>query len=218
MSDDYVTLETSAEVTILNAAGFIPTGARVLDLGCGRGDDCIYLAYAGCNCLGIDLSSINIRYARAHSNDCELDGLGSVTFREGDIRDLPRALGRERGPFDFVLDRLVSSNLSNNDASKLFKSVAPLMSQGGIYCLAYGYSTSYAPDGRTERLPNLGISDWFKPLRVRSMDLPDVFNGGIRARRVLVPTLPAKVGNHQTAKLCLLSPRRGVRGTTAKMP
>lgn len=66
------------------------TGSAVLDAGCGIGIHALYLAGAvgeGGSVTGVDISPDNVRIAREHAARSPLGG--RVTFREGDVLDLP---------------------------------------------------------------------------------------------------------------------------------
>lgn len=69
-------------------SGLGPTGARVLDVGCGPGHAVGLLAerYAQSDFVGLDLSPDMIREARRRH-----DGLANLAFREGDALALPFA-------------------------------------------------------------------------------------------------------------------------------
>ena len=58
-------------------------GARILDMGCGRGRHAIQLASRGFNVTGIDLSTRSIEAARQRAANEQVD----VDFRVGDMRD-----------------------------------------------------------------------------------------------------------------------------------
>jgi len=47
----------------------IKNNAKILDLGCGRGRHAIYLSQKGFDVIGIDISPLNIRYAKKFKND-----------------------------------------------------------------------------------------------------------------------------------------------------
>jgi ubiquinone/menaquinone biosynthesis C-methylase UbiE len=91
----------AATRTILETGG-IRSGMRVLDLGSGTGEVAFVaagLVGASGEVVGIDRSPDAIAMAEARARQ---QGLGNVTFVEGDIHD---AVGG--GPFDAVVGRLV---------------------------------------------------------------------------------------------------------------
>lgn len=72
--------------------------ARVLELGCTYGGNLLPLAmrYPDAQFVGVDFSQVQIE--RANKSKGEL-GLGNVTFRQADIRDI----AREPGQFDYIV-------------------------------------------------------------------------------------------------------------------
>src|SRR3954465_7335213 len=69
---------------------------KVLDLGCGTGENALFLASRKLNVLGVDRIPEAIDRARAKAKERE----SKATFEVGDALDLP-ALGRK---FDTILD------------------------------------------------------------------------------------------------------------------
>ena len=71
----------------------LPSGARVLELGCGEGRDSVYFASCGCDVTGVDVSAAGLgkaeRLARAH-------GVRVRWVRADAAHDVPA------GPFDLV--------------------------------------------------------------------------------------------------------------------
>ena len=72
----------------------LPPGSRILDAPCGHGRISRRLASAGLDVTGVDLSASFIAMARAQP----VAPGGSVTYIEGDMRQLPVT-----GPFDAVV-------------------------------------------------------------------------------------------------------------------
>lgn len=72
-------------------------GRRVLDLGCGSGSASVYLASAGFDVTGVDLSAVAIDKARRAA---EQSGV-SPTFVVGDLMEVPAVAD---GPFDLLID------------------------------------------------------------------------------------------------------------------
>ena len=64
-----------------------PPGSRILEVGCGTGDEALALAARGVQVVAIDASREMIRVARAKADRRGMDG--HVEFREGHARDLP---------------------------------------------------------------------------------------------------------------------------------
>jgi SAM-dependent methyltransferase len=86
----------STELTRVLAETDLPRG-RALEIGCGTGDDAIFLAQQGFEVTAFDLSPLAIQQAKEKAAKAEV----FVEFLVADIRDLPD-LGE---PFPFVFDR-----------------------------------------------------------------------------------------------------------------
>ncbi|MFI0929112.1 class I SAM-dependent methyltransferase [Streptomyces sp. NPDC021012] len=76
--------------------GLLPAGGKVLDLGCGPGRNALYLASAGYEVTGIDLSPTAVAWAEERAAAA---GAGNVRFVCGDA--FTAALD---GPYDLVYD------------------------------------------------------------------------------------------------------------------
>ena len=84
----------------------LPSGAKLLDVACGRGRHAIYLNQLGYDVTGIDLSKKSIAYAQAFANE-------SLRFYQHDMR---MSLGEN---FDSVLNLFTSFGYFENDSDNL---------------------------------------------------------------------------------------------------
>ncbi|MGD8751784.1 MAG: class I SAM-dependent methyltransferase [Anaerolineales bacterium] len=87
--------EPRPELVRMVESGQFETG-RAIDLGCGSGDNAIYLAQQGFEVIGVDLSPRAITRAREKAGAAGV----SPTFIAGDVTDLKEV----SGTFDLVLD------------------------------------------------------------------------------------------------------------------
>ncbi len=85
------------ELVALVAAGLVPEGGTVLDVGCGAGADTIFVASLGFRAIGVDTSVKALEIARARAAESEL----AVEFQLADASDLPLA----DDSVDFAMDR-----------------------------------------------------------------------------------------------------------------
>jgi len=88
---------TEQEVRFLVELLDLPTGARVLDVGCGPGRHVIALAKAGLSVTGVDVSPRLLAVARDAANEAGL--FGNVALFECDARAMP---------FDLEFDAVIS--------------------------------------------------------------------------------------------------------------
>ena len=100
-----------------------PSGARVLDLGCGFGDYAPYFS-GRCEYLGIDHNAGYIETARRMNANTD------VTFLLADVAD---PIVREHGPFDLVMMSGVLHHLPSDAVRDLCKLVEPLLSPTGRF-------------------------------------------------------------------------------------
>jgi len=75
--------EARAIIDLVESCTRPEPGARVLDVGCGRGRHSIELARRGYHATGIDLSEASIEEAREAAAEADVD----VTFDVGDMRE-----------------------------------------------------------------------------------------------------------------------------------
>lgn len=98
---------------------------RVLDVGCGTGENSLYLAGAGFSVVGVDLSTRAITAAREKavqkkSNaDFRLGNALSLDFRDGD--------------FDDVIDSGLFHTFNDNDRTSFAREMARVLKVGGKY-------------------------------------------------------------------------------------
>lgn len=115
----------------------IPRG-RALDIGCGTGDNAIYLARKGFDVVGIDLVEYPIKIAKEKLQKCEAE----CTF-------LLRNFMNERipgGPFSFVFDRGCFHSFDDTEDRKKFAE------QVFEYLLPEGYWLSLIGNADEKRL------------------------------------------------------------------
>jgi SAM-dependent methyltransferase len=117
---------TPPEVVALVEGGSLPTG-HALDLGCGTGTNCVYLARRGWQAAGVDFSAVAIRRARRRARRAGVNCL----FYQADVTDLS-FLG---DPFDLVLDIGCLHSISPEKWGWYAAEVARLVRPGGLYML-----------------------------------------------------------------------------------
>ncbi|MEZ4965337.1 MAG: class I SAM-dependent methyltransferase [Saprospiraceae bacterium] len=105
----------------------LPSGARILDLACGKGRHSRYLAGRGYDVTGIDISEKSISYARQHETD-------RLAFYQHDMR-LPFRINY----FDAVMNMFTSFGYFRHDSDHLLtlKNVWRNLKPGGLFLLDY---------------------------------------------------------------------------------
>ena len=85
-------------------ATVFPAGSRVLELGCGTGEDALFLARRGCDVVATDRSPAMIDTARRKIATAASGSLAHrVELALVDARNLPRVPDENDAPFDGVL-------------------------------------------------------------------------------------------------------------------
>jgi SAM-dependent methyltransferase len=133
---------TPPEVVELFEGGGLPAG-RALDLGCGTGTNCVYLARHGWQVVGVDFSAVAIWQARLRARRAGVD----CRFYRADVTDLSFL----KGPFDFVLDIGCLHSVSSRRRGRYAVGVTRLVGSSGLYML-------YAFVPRLDRPGSLGVS------------------------------------------------------------
>ena len=101
---------------------------RVLELGCGTGEDAIFLADAGHHVLAVDISEQMIRVARAKAERLTLKG--RVRFEVMDMRQLDAYI--LEGPFDLIYSNFGALNcIDHQEIKTLLTSLQGLLTPNG---------------------------------------------------------------------------------------
>jgi cyclopropane fatty-acyl-phospholipid synthase-like methyltransferase len=143
---------TPPEVVELVEGGNLAPG-RALDLGCGTGTNCIYLAGHDWEVVGVDFSVVAISRARRKARRAGVD----CQFYARDVTDLSFLAG----PFDLALDIGCLHSLPPEERGRYATGVARLVRPGGLYLL---YAFTIRPDRPLPR----GVT----PDEVRSLFAP----------------------------------------------
>lgn len=141
---------------VLLAEGGEITG-RVLDVGCGSGENALYLASRGLRVVGVDASPRAITQAKHKSQERGLD----TVFAVGDVLGLGEIEGL--GSFDVVIDSGCFHTFADQQRNQFVASLAAILKAGGRYRML---CFSDAEPG-----------DW-GPRRVTAQEIRDVFSAG----------------------------------------
>lgn len=108
---------------------FLPPGAATLDIGCGAGSNVLYLARAGFESHGIDLSPGAVQAARTRAAQAGL----TVDVREGDALALEFPSAR----FGSVIDNGCFHTLPPDRRSGYAEEVARVLRPAGAFVLSW---------------------------------------------------------------------------------
>ena len=127
-------------------------GARVLDVGCGTGEHVLMAAQAGCDAVGIDISTTAIRLAEAKARERGT----RARFEVGDARQLESPDDR----FDTVLDCGLFHVFDDEDRPPFVESLGRVLRPGGHYMMLC-FSDEEPPGWGPRRVTSAEIRDAF---------------------------------------------------------
>jgi cyclopropane fatty-acyl-phospholipid synthase-like methyltransferase len=103
---------------------------RVLDIGCGTGENSMYIASKGMEVVGVDFSKNAIE--RARKKLAGKDFANRVSFQVADALKLElSAVGGSQ--FDCILDCGLFHAFEDQDRAKYVSKLGPLLKPGGLY-------------------------------------------------------------------------------------
>ncbi len=133
----------------------------VLDVGCGTGENVLYLAARGHDCWGIDFVPVVIERAKAKAAQRRID----AHFITGNALELGK-LGRQ---FDTVIDCGLFHTFSNEERLAFMRSLAEVLQVGGSLCLLCFSDEQPGTEG---------------PRRVSQQEIRDTFSDGWNVKQI----------------------------------
>lgn len=117
--------EPGAELVTVVAAGVVAAGATALDVGCGAGQEAVFLATCGLRVIGVDPSreALAIAHRRATAAGVE------VEWRQGSAFSLPV----RDAAIDLVIDRGCLHLFPVSERAGFAAEIARVLRPGGIY-------------------------------------------------------------------------------------
>jgi SAM-dependent methyltransferase len=144
-------------------AALVPTGARVLDAGCGTGRVMIRLAELGHDCVGVDLDGSMLAVARQQAPE--------LPWFQADLAEFePQALGIA-ADFDLVVAagnvlQLVADGTAGTVVERLTAALRP----GGLLVAGFGLDEAHLPVA-----PSLTLDQYDGHCRAAGLTLVDRF-------------------------------------------
>jgi len=130
---------------------------RVLDIGCGRGDNAIMLALNDCDVTGIDLVEDAISNAKAKA----IERHAKVNFVVGDVLRMDRLF--MEAEYDIVLDSGLFHAMTDEERPVFARQIHRVLKPGGKYfmlCFSDKEPEGYGP----RRISKAEIEHTFTPL------------------------------------------------------
>lgn len=115
-------VDSFAGVSCVPCFAEIPSGAMVLDLGCGAGLDSLLIAQGASSVVGIDFSEPMLELARSSAR---VLGVSNVEFRQGDAERIPAD--------DACFDVAIVNGIFNLNPARdeIFRELARVVRPGG---------------------------------------------------------------------------------------
>ena len=176
-------------VLVAELAGGVP--GRALDVGCGEGADAIWLARAGWEVTGVDVSEVALERAAAAARDAGV----TVTWLRADIASSPAATGGH----DLV--SLQYPALKRSPGDEAIRAVLDAVAPGGTLLVV-----GHAPlDSEHARAHGYELADYVQPADVRAC-LEDGWEVEVDETRPRVD--PVHEGSRHTHDAVLRAKRR----------
>jgi len=145
----------------------------VLDVGCGTGENSLFLAAEGHEVWGIDSAPLALEKARLKAKDRQLN----AKFLVHDALDLP-SIGRK---FDAVIDSGLFHVLSDEEREVFARGLAKVLRPGGTYFMLC--FSDKEPDGGG-------------PRRITQAEIRQTFGGGWRINYIRETRFEASFNGH----------------------
>jgi 2-polyprenyl-3-methyl-5-hydroxy-6-metoxy-1,4-benzoquinol methylase len=108
----------------LDQVSFATANPSALELGCGAGQACCYLARKGFNVTGIDVSTTAVAMARQQAGERGL----AVRYECGNVTALPE----RTGPFDLILDgNCLHCVVFDHERANVYRSIREVLAPRG---------------------------------------------------------------------------------------
>lgn len=141
LAPEYDALWTTSAIGRLQRAAvwrrldaLVKPGDRILDLGCGTGEDALHMAGRGAVVYGIDASSEMVRVARARGVDAQHLTIESLGYRIGTDASSSMGLELARSAFDGAISNFGALNCLT-DLEPVADALGQLIRSGGYLAI-----------------------------------------------------------------------------------
>lgn len=117
----------SSELVAMVAIQERPQNKTALDIGCGAGREALFLAEAGYEVIGVDISEEALSIAKERSQAAGLN----IDWRVGDALDIPA----DSNSVDFLNDRGCFHIICESDREAYAKEIYRILKPGGTFLL-----------------------------------------------------------------------------------
>lgn len=147
---------------------------RCLEIGCGAGQNSIFLAKQGAQCVAIDISEKQLEHGRklAAAENVEVDFRRVSMDALGDLSSSPKATPQQADKFDLIHSTYALP--FSADPQKAIADAAAMLKPGGTFLLTTGhplYAGEWLDIGDGEE--GLFLPDYFRPEPDVRMSLDD---------------------------------------------
>lgn len=146
---------------------------RVIDVGCGTGENALMAAAHGLDVVGIDVATTAVEHARSKAAERGI----ALSFEVWDALELGR-LAERIGVFDSAIDSAVFHTFSDDERPRYAESVAAAIGPGGrLFLMCF---SEHEPDwGGPRRVTQAEIRTAFSRERVWAVDSIEAARFGI---------------------------------------
>lgn len=178
-------------------------GETCVDLGSGRGTDCIRMAQAVGErgfVWGIDISDGMLEKARSTARRLDMT---NVRFEQAVLEELPI----ESGSVDLVISNCVLNHAA--DKSKVWKEIFRILKPGGRFVVSDIYASEPVPD--EFRHDPEAVAECWAGADTRMTYLATVANAGFEDVKILEESAPYAKGKIEVSSFTLEGWKRDVR-------